>query len=128
MDARPWTRHYDYWVPPHMNYPRRPLYEILRTTAVETPDKPATGFLGAMLTFGDAGAVARGLLLPTIPRGAGPQVQPEHRPGEVWCAPQAPPGVQLVRLVRPVRLVRLVRQKCPPSPSFPVPELPGYQQ
>lgn len=49
---RPWTRHYDYWVPPHMNYPRRPLYEILRTTAVETPDAPATWFLGARLAFG----------------------------------------------------------------------------
>ena len=50
---RPWTRHYDYWVPPRMNYPRRPLYEILRTTAVEVPDKPATWFLGAELTFGE---------------------------------------------------------------------------
>lgn len=49
---RPWTRHYDYWVPPHMNYPRRPLYEILRTTAVETPEAPATWFLGAQLTYG----------------------------------------------------------------------------
>src|SRR5918999_3755447 len=50
---RPWTRHYDYWVPPHMNYPRRSLYEILRTTAVEVPDKPATWFCGAELTFGE---------------------------------------------------------------------------
>lgn len=49
---RPWTRHYDYWVPPHMNYPRRSLYEILRTTAVEAPDTPATWFLGSQLTFG----------------------------------------------------------------------------
>lgn len=48
---RPWTRHYDYWVPPHMNYPRRPLHDILRTTAVEAPDRPATWFLGAGLTF-----------------------------------------------------------------------------
>jgi long-chain acyl-CoA synthetase len=50
---RPWTRHYDYWVPEHMNYPRRPLYEILRTTAVEVPDAPATWFAGAQLTFGE---------------------------------------------------------------------------
>ncbi len=49
--ARPWLEHYDYWVPAHMNYPRRPLYEILRTTAVETPDAPATWFLGAQLSF-----------------------------------------------------------------------------
>ena len=50
---RVWTRHYDYWVPAHMNYPRRSLYEILRTTAVEVPDKPATWFAGATLTFGE---------------------------------------------------------------------------
>jgi long-chain acyl-CoA synthetase len=50
---RPWTRHYDYWVPEHLNYPRRSLYEILRTTAAEAPDAPATLFLGARLSFGD---------------------------------------------------------------------------
>jgi long-chain acyl-CoA synthetase len=50
---RPWTRHYDYWVPEHLNYPRRSLYEILRTTAAEAPDAPATLFLGARLTFGE---------------------------------------------------------------------------
>ena len=49
--ARPWHNHYDYWVRPHMNYPRRPLHEILRITAVEVPDRPATAFLGAHLTF-----------------------------------------------------------------------------
>jgi len=49
--ARPWLRHYDYWVRQHMNYPRRPLHEILRITAVEVPDRPATSFLGAHLTF-----------------------------------------------------------------------------
>src|SRR5258708_8182838 len=49
--ARPWLDHYDFWVPPHMNYPRRPLHEILRMTAVAVPDRPATAFLGAQLTF-----------------------------------------------------------------------------
>src|SRR2546430_666 len=49
--ARPWLRHYDYWVRPHMNYPRRPLHEILRITAVEVPHPPATSFLGAHLTL-----------------------------------------------------------------------------
>ena len=34
-----------------MNYPRRPLHEILRLTAAEVPDRPATAFLGAHLTF-----------------------------------------------------------------------------
>ena len=45
--ARPWLKHYDYWVRPHMTYPGRPLHEILATTAVEMPDAPATAFLGA---------------------------------------------------------------------------------
>src|SRR6266566_3178856 len=50
--TKPWLNHYDYWVRQQMNYPRRPLYEILRITAVEVPDRPATAFLGAHLTFG----------------------------------------------------------------------------
>jgi long-chain acyl-CoA synthetase len=51
--ARPWLEHYDYWVRAHMNYPRRPLHEILRLTAVEVPDRPATAFLGAHMTFAE---------------------------------------------------------------------------
>jgi len=49
--ARPWLKHYDYWVPPTMTFPGRPLFEILATTAVEMPDAPATAFLGATMTF-----------------------------------------------------------------------------
>ena len=49
--AKPWLKYYDYRVPAHMNYPRRPLYEILRTAAGEIPDSIATTFLGANLTF-----------------------------------------------------------------------------
>src|SRR5262245_32965402 len=49
--ARPWLRHYDYWVPPSMTYPGRPLTEILDSVAIEIPDRPATAFLGAELTF-----------------------------------------------------------------------------
>jgi long-chain acyl-CoA synthetase len=49
--ARPWLRHYDYWVKPSMNYPGRPLTYILDSVAVETPDKPATAFLGATLSY-----------------------------------------------------------------------------
>jgi len=82
---RPWLNHYDYWVRPHMNYPRRPLHEILRITAVEVPDRPATAFLGAHLTFSQikeqsdklATALARlgiaksdrvGIMLPNCPQ------------------------------------------------------------
>jgi long-chain acyl-CoA synthetase len=42
---RPWLDHYDYWVPAHTNYPRRPLYEILRHAAAEGPHLTATTFL-----------------------------------------------------------------------------------
>ena len=83
--ARPWTAHYDYWVQPHMNYPRRPLGEILRLTAADVPDRPATAFLGAHLTWGEikkcsdrlATALARfgiakgdrvGIMLPNCPQ------------------------------------------------------------
>ena len=51
--SRPWLRHYDYWVPHHMAYPRRPLHEILDTAAVEGPERPATAFGGATLTYAD---------------------------------------------------------------------------
>jgi long-chain acyl-CoA synthetase len=50
---RPWLAHYDYWVPPHLTYPERPLWEILDTVYVEVPDRPATAFLGATLTYRD---------------------------------------------------------------------------
>jgi long-chain acyl-CoA synthetase len=49
--ARPWLQHYDYWVRPHLSYPGRPLADILSITAVERPDKVATRFLGAQLTY-----------------------------------------------------------------------------
>jgi long-chain acyl-CoA synthetase len=83
--ARPWIDHYDYWVRPHMNYPRRPLGDILRMTAADVPDAPATAFLGAQLTWGEvkdrsdrlATALARmgiakgdrvGIMLPNCPQ------------------------------------------------------------
>ena len=51
--ARPWLRHYDYWVRTGLSYPGRPLADLLAITAVERPDRPATQFLGAQLTFLD---------------------------------------------------------------------------
>src|SRR5882672_10785439 len=82
---RPWLNHYNYWVPAHMNYPRRPLHEILRIAASEVPDRPATVFLGAHLTYSQikeqadkfATALARlgikqgdrvGIMLPNCPQ------------------------------------------------------------
>ncbi|MCC7417952.1 MAG: long-chain fatty acid--CoA ligase [Acidobacteria bacterium] len=80
-----WLNHYDYWVRPHLNYPQRPLHEILSTAAVEFGDRPATMFLGATLTFRElkiradrlAAALARrgiaagdrvGIMLPNCPQ------------------------------------------------------------
>ena len=51
--ARPWQRNYDYWVRSDLSYPGRPLADLLSITAVERPDRPATQFLGAQLTFLD---------------------------------------------------------------------------
>ena len=59
--TRPWLRHYDYWVRPTLNYPRRSLYEILRTTAIEIPDAAATIFLGATLTYAEIKRQSDGL-------------------------------------------------------------------
>jgi long-chain acyl-CoA synthetase len=57
---RPWLRHYDYWVPPSLTYPQRPLCEILDTSAIDVADRPATAFLGAELTFREIKAQADG--------------------------------------------------------------------
>lgn len=50
---RPWLAHYDYWVPPHVSYPERPLWEILDAAYVDVPDRVATVFQGATLTYRD---------------------------------------------------------------------------
>jgi long-chain acyl-CoA synthetase len=85
MSDRPWFDHYDYWVRPHYNYPRRPLGDILRIAAADVPDRPATAFLGAQLTWAEikdrcdrlATALARagvrqgdrvGIMLPNCPQ------------------------------------------------------------
>jgi long-chain acyl-CoA synthetase len=82
---RPWYSHYDYWVRPNLNYPRRPLTDILRIAASDVPDKPATAFLGQSLTYAEvkqlsdrfATALARmgvvqgdriGIMLPNCPQ------------------------------------------------------------
>ncbi|MEO8033378.1 MAG: long-chain fatty acid--CoA ligase [Acidobacteriota bacterium] len=83
--ARPWTDHFDYWVRPHLNYPRRSLIDILKVAAADVPDRPATAFLGAQLTYAEikdrsdrlATALARwgivkgdrvGIMLPNCPQ------------------------------------------------------------
>ena len=83
--ARPWLKHYDYWVRSNLSYPGRPLADLLNVTAIERPDRPATQFLGAQLTFLDlktradalAASLARlgivkgdrvGIMLPNCPQ------------------------------------------------------------
>lgn len=66
---QPWLKHYDSWVPPHLTYPERPLYEILDTTAADAPGNPATSFLGETLTFGDIKAQSDRLATVLVRRG-----------------------------------------------------------
>src|SRR5579862_7558643 len=85
MHKRPWEKHYDYWVRTNLSYPGRSLYDILALTALERPDKQATQFLGAELTYRDlkrcadalAASLARlgifkgdrvGIMLPNCPQ------------------------------------------------------------
>ena len=84
-ETRPWYPHFDYWVRPNLNYPRRPLTDILRIAASDVPDKPATAFFGQTLTYAEvkdradrfATALARmgivkgdriGIMLPNCPQ------------------------------------------------------------
>ena len=46
-----WLRHYDPGVPPHLAYPRIPLYCLLDETAARHPTNPCTNFFGKRLTY-----------------------------------------------------------------------------
>jgi long-chain acyl-CoA synthetase len=50
---RPWKKHYDYWVRSPLSYPGRSLADILDISAVGRPERQATQFLGAQLTYLD---------------------------------------------------------------------------
>jgi len=50
-ESRPWLKHYDPQVPPHLAYPRIPLYRILDETAAKHPTSPCTNFFGKKLTY-----------------------------------------------------------------------------
>jgi len=51
LDFRPWFKYYDPQVPPHLTYPRIPLYGLLDETAVKYPTSPCTNFFGKRLTY-----------------------------------------------------------------------------
>src|SRR4029453_10546480 len=48
---KPWLKHYDFWVPEQVNYPRQPLSQILTIAATHYAERPGTAFLGAHLTY-----------------------------------------------------------------------------
>ncbi|NTW36311.1 MAG: long-chain fatty acid--CoA ligase [Syntrophobacteraceae bacterium] len=50
-DHRPWLKHYDDFVPRHIDYPRLPLDALLDRTAAIQPDKPCTRFFGRQLSY-----------------------------------------------------------------------------
>ncbi len=48
---RPWLKYYDEGVPPHLDYPRMPVYRILDETAQRFPHHPATRFFGKQMDY-----------------------------------------------------------------------------
>jgi long-chain acyl-CoA synthetase len=50
-ECRPWLKHYDPQVPPHLTYPCIPLYSLLDETAAKHPTSPCTNFFGSRLTY-----------------------------------------------------------------------------
>lgn len=49
--AKPWLKYYDFWVPPVLNYPRRPVYYLLQIAASQYTDRPAFHFFGREMSF-----------------------------------------------------------------------------
>jgi long-chain acyl-CoA synthetase len=58
---KPWLKHYDYWVPAELTYPRQSIYNVLNVAASHYGDRLATAFLGAQLTYKDIKAQAEKL-------------------------------------------------------------------
>jgi long-chain acyl-CoA synthetase len=50
-EGRPWLKHYDDFVPHHLDYPRVPLDALLDQTADAHPDRPCTRFFGRQLSY-----------------------------------------------------------------------------
>ena len=88
--SRPWLRHYDYWTRSNLSYPGRSLSDILNITAVERPDRPATQFLGAQLTFLDlkrrADELAASLARLGIVKGDRVGIMLPNCPQYIFCA------------------------------------------
>lgn len=50
---KPWLKHYDFWVPGEMNFPRQPIHQILDLAALQFSDRPAVAFGDALLTYAE---------------------------------------------------------------------------
>jgi long-chain acyl-CoA synthetase len=50
---KPWLKHYDFWVPDKMNFPRQPVHQILDLSALQFGDRPAVAFQNAQLTYSE---------------------------------------------------------------------------
>lgn len=48
---KPWLKHYDFWVPASLTYPRRALDHLLDTATMQYPDNVATVFFGEKITY-----------------------------------------------------------------------------
>ena len=49
--AKPWLKHYDFWVPPTATFPHQSLYFILQTAASHFRHRPALAFEGRQITY-----------------------------------------------------------------------------
>jgi long-chain acyl-CoA synthetase len=82
---KPWLKHYDFWVPGEINFPRQPIHQILDQAALQFSNRPAVAFRDAQLNYGEikaqvdrlATALARlgigkgdrvGIMLPNCPQ------------------------------------------------------------
>lgn len=48
---KPWNTHYDPGVPEEVSYPNAPLYTLLEQAAEQYPDRVATNFMGARISY-----------------------------------------------------------------------------
>lgn len=53
---KPWLKHYDFWVPDEINFPRQPVHQILNQAALQFSDRPAVAFGDATLTYSEVKA------------------------------------------------------------------------
>jgi long-chain acyl-CoA synthetase len=70
-NQKPWLKHYDFWVPAEINFPRQPIHQILNLAALQFADRPATAFREAQLTFAEIKAQVDKLATALVRLGIG---------------------------------------------------------